>query len=347
MKTSSIFAFLLVAVSMTASATADFSATPGKTKTVAVPEHNGNFAKKWTLKAGANTDAIDSLDLALAGRAYVSYKDTLPEGVIGYVKVTGSSKDLVNAVTVGSDSIGDDDDDNDDLLDVDLDLDNVFDQGELYVRLGNLNANGHLLTEIVLAPGAVQDIKSSHSAQVVIEDGVLATNIKNAELQIEAADSSAVFVSAAETAVNARELALKATGTSRIEYQADTVAIRSETQVEAEGSAVISVLSSTLTTNKLELEAQGTATICVDAAKVSAKRPVFLGRNKISIPNADDKYRSTGTFECEESELPARRPGKVVATGNATGFLRGSDGEDDDDDDNDLDLGDAINNVLN
>ncbi|KAG7376342.1 hypothetical protein PHYBOEH_001598 [Phytophthora boehmeriae] len=334
MKTSSIFAFLLVAVSMTASATADFTATPGKTKAVAVPEHNANFAKKWTLKAGANTGAIDSLELAMEGRVHVSYTNTLPQGVIGYVNVTGSSKDLVNAVTVGSDLNDDNDgDDNDDMFD----LDDVFDgkdNEELYVRLGNGATKGHLLTEIVLASSSVRDVKSSRSAQVVIEDGVLDRNSRAAELEIKATGSSAVFVSAAKTAVNVRKLKLEASSTSRIEYQAGTMAVRSETQMEAQGSAVISVLSSSLTTNELELEAQGTATICVDAAKVSAKRPAFQGRNKISMPNAVDNYGSTGTFACEKSKLPARRPGKVVVTGNAAGngaFLLDDDGELDDD----------------
>ncbi|KAG7387481.1 hypothetical protein PHYBOEH_008234 [Phytophthora boehmeriae] len=195
------------------------------------------------LKAGANTDAIDSLDLAFAGRAYVSYADNLPQDVIGYVNVAGSSVDIVNAVTVGSKSIDNGYDDK------------VFDnyKGKLNVQLGTSNANGHLLTEIVVASGAVRAVRSPLSAQVVVEDGVLVTDSTTTELEIKATGSSAVFVSAAKAAVNVNQLWLDASGPARIEFKAGTVAVQSRTRIAAgRGSSTVSVLSSLLTTHILD-----------------------------------------------------------------------------------------------
>ncbi|KAG7398483.1 hypothetical protein PHYBOEH_010940 [Phytophthora boehmeriae] len=320
MKTSNFFAPLLVAVSMTASVTADFTVTPGRTKAVVFPENNANFAKEWTLEAGRNTDTVDSLHLDLAGRVHVRYTDTLPEDVLGYVNVTGSAKAVVDAVKVGNSLInvidGDDDSDSDDEnVDNKFDLRNIFDRNDnLFIRLGNRKVSGYLLTEVVLAHDTVWDVKSAHSAQVVIEDGVLVTDSKK-KLRIEATDSSAIFVSAAETAVSVRQLILSASGTAKIEYKVGSVAVQSGTYIETQDSATISVLSPSLTTHKLALEAESPDSICISAEEIEAKRRKIDGRNKISMPNSANKHGTTGIFQCQESALPPRQP--LSVTGNA------------------------------
>ncbi|ETL35214.1 hypothetical protein L916_12625, partial [Phytophthora nicotianae] len=160
-------AILLVAASMAAHSTAEFTVTSGTTEATTSSTEHVSFVKQWTLNSATNGDNIDSIDLDLAGRVYVSYVSGLPSGVLGYVNVSGDSQTVVDAVTVSNDDTNDNDDnDNDDTNDTD---------GELNVRIGNSTSttlSGYLLTEIFLASsGIVTDVKSQRSAQVVVEDG--------------------------------------------------------------------------------------------------------------------------------------------------------------------------------
>ncbi|EGZ08689.1 hypothetical protein PHYSODRAFT_339117 [Phytophthora sojae] len=331
MKVSSFHALLLAAACLSAQATADFKVTPGATIKAATSK-NVNFVKQWTLKASATTKTIDSIDLSLAGNAYISYVSNLPTGVIGYVNVSGDSRAVVNAVTVSKDV------DND--LDNDNDLDDLFDSdndkgGELNVWLGNKATSGYLLTEIFLAsPDAVTDVKSQRSASVVIEDGVLVTEGKRAKLQIDATGSSAVYVSAPETAVNVRQLSLETTGSAKIEYSVESINARSEFQLDAQGSSSITVLSSAVKTRQLELDAVKSSKICINAAEVGATWRDIQGKNKISMsPDAAKKHGTTGTFACKESKLPVRQA--ALITGPTSVDI------DDLDDDLDNDLNDS------
>ncbi|KAE8968891.1 hypothetical protein PR002_g27601 [Phytophthora rubi] len=131
MKVSSFHTLLLAAASLSAQATADFKVTPGSTIKAATSKHV-NFVKQWTLTASDTSNTIDSIDLSLAGNAYVSYVSGLPSGVIGYVNVSGDSRAVVNAVTVSKDV-------DYDLNDV-SDLDDLFDLGEnVNSKEGELN----------------------------------------------------------------------------------------------------------------------------------------------------------------------------------------------------------------
>ncbi|KAE8905066.1 hypothetical protein PF005_g28211 [Phytophthora fragariae] len=310
MKVSSFHTLLLAAASLSAQATADFKVTPGSTIKAATSK-NVNFVKQWTLTASATTNTIDSIDLSLAGNAYVSYVSGLPSGVIGYVNVSGDSRAVVNAVTVSKDV------DND--LDNDNDLDDLFD---------NDNDKG----------GELNDVNSKRSAHVVIEDGVLVTQGKRAELQIDASGSSAVYVSAPDTAVSVRQLSLETTGSAKIEYSVESIHARSELQMDAQGSSSISVLSSTVKTSQLELDALNSGKICIDAQEVKAAWRDIQGKNKISMPNAVKKHGTTGTFACVASKLPARKAAQITASPtSATGYVD----NDDLDDDLDNDLNDS------
>ncbi|EGZ15521.1 hypothetical protein PHYSODRAFT_505479 [Phytophthora sojae] len=278
-----IQALLLVAASMTARASAEFTVTSAVTEAATSTSENAAFVKQWTLSAVNSADTIDSIDLDLAGRVYVSYVSGLPSGVLGYVNVSGDSQTVVDAVTVTNDDTNDND--ADDTNDTD---------GELNIRIGNSTStattlSGYLLTEIFLAStGVVTDVKSQRSAQVVVEDGVLASNSTTAELQVETSGSSAVYVSAASTDVSARQLHLEATGTSKLQFIVDSVSV-----------------------TELELETQGTGTICISAQQVTATTYEGKGASRISMPNASNKHDSTGSLTCDESSVPAREPSCV------------------------------------
>ncbi|KAG1712835.1 hypothetical protein DVH05_000570 [Phytophthora capsici] len=299
-----IQALLLVAASMTARATAEFTVTSGTTEATTSSTEHVSFVKQWTLNSAVTGDTIDSIDLELAGRVYVSYVSNLPTGVLGYVNVSGDSQTVVDAVTVSNDDSNDND--NDDANDTD---------GELNVRLGNNTAttlSGYLLTEIFLGSnGAVTDVKSQRSAQVVVEDGVLVTSSTTAELQVEAGGSSAVYVSAASAAVSVRQLQLDAAGTSTVQFNVGSVSTTEEVQIDTQGSAAISLLASSVEAATMELEAQNTGTICIGAQTVTATNYEGQDASRISMPNASSKYTSTGSFACDESSVPAREPSCV------------------------------------
>ncbi|ETK81806.1 hypothetical protein L915_12716, partial [Phytophthora nicotianae] len=297
-------ALLLVAASMAAHSTAEFTVTSGTTEATTSSTEHVSFVKQWTLNSATNGDNIDSIDLDLAGRVYVSYVSGLPSGVLGYVNVSGDSQTVVDAVTVSNDDTNDNDDnDNDDTNDTD---------GELNVRIGNSTSttlSGYLLTEIFLASsGIVTDVKSQRSAQVVVEDGVLVSSSTTAELQVEASGSSAVYVSAATTAVSVRQLQLDAAGTASLQFNVESVAASEEVQIDAQGSAGVALLASSVEAATLELEAQNTGTICISAQTVTATNYEGRDASRISMPNASSKYTSTGTATCDESTVPAREP---------------------------------------
>ncbi|KAL4163063.1 hypothetical protein KRP22_015175 [Phytophthora ramorum] len=290
---------------MTACATAEFTVTSGTAEATTSTTEHVSFVKQWTLNAATTTDTIDSIDLDLAGRVYVSYVSGLPSGVLGYVNVSGDSQAVVNAVAVSNDDANDTDD-NDDANDND---------GELNVRIGNSTSttlSGYLLTEIFLASsGVVTDVTSQRSAQVVVEDGVLVSSSTTAELQVEASGSSAVYVSAASTAVSVRQLQLDAEGSASLQFNVKSVAVTDEAQLDAQGSATISLLGSSLEAAQLQLDAQNTATICISAQQVTATNYEGQDASRISMPNAASKYDSTGSFACDETSAPAREPSCV------------------------------------
>ncbi|OWY98834.1 hypothetical protein PHMEG_00030297, partial [Phytophthora megakarya] len=218
MNVNTCLALLLAAASLTATATADFTISSSRATKTATAK-NAQYVKQWTLKAGAKTNVIDSIDLSLAGNAYVSYMEDLPGDVLGYVNVSGDSRDVVDAVTVSKDVSNELTNGIGNMLDINTN------GGELNVVLANRAASGYLLTEIFLGdPATVHELKSQRSAQVVVEKGVLVTSNNHAEVEIDATGSSAVFVSDKEAAVSVRLLSFEAKGKGSIEYSVGSIA---------------------------------------------------------------------------------------------------------------------------
>uniref|UniRef100_M4C0D1 Auto-transporter adhesin head GIN domain-containing protein n=1 Tax=Hyaloperonospora arabidopsidis (strain Emoy2) TaxID=559515 RepID=M4C0D1_HYAAE len=308
---------LLVASSSLACAASKFTITPGTTQAATSTVDNVKFVKQWTLTAATTTDLINSIDLDLAGRVYVSYRSGLPTGVLGYVNVSGDSQTVVDAVGVAHDDANDNDnDDNDDENEAN-DPD-----GDLNVHI-NSNASasltGYLLTEVILAStGIVMDLQSKRSAVVVVEDGVLMTSSTTAELQVEASGSSAIFVSAADAAVSMRQLQLDASGSASLQFEVASVSVSNEAQVDAQGSGQVVVLVPTVEAAMLEIDTENTGAICFSGQQVTATTYEGKDESRISMPNAADKHGSTGTAPCEKATVPPREPA-CVGTGCASG----------------------------
>lgn len=303
---------LVVAASLTAQANADFTVVSGATVATNSSTKHMNFVKQWTLKSATTGDAITSIDLELAGCVFVSYVSDMPSGILGYVNVSGDTKEIVDAIVVSNDDHNDND--NDDGADSD---------GELNVRLGNAtstNFSGYALTEIFLASsGSVTDVKSRRSGQIVVLEDVLVSSSTTAELQIESSGSSAVYVSAASTAVSVNQLQLEAAGTAVLQFNVKSVTATDEVQVTAEGSANVSLLSESVKAATIDLEARNTGFICLDATSVTTMDYEGQDASRISMPKASSRYTSTGTFACDESTVPPRELGCVGTTcGNST-----------------------------
>uniref|UniRef100_A0AAV1T962 Auto-transporter adhesin head GIN domain-containing protein n=1 Tax=Peronospora matthiolae TaxID=2874970 RepID=A0AAV1T962_9STRA len=306
---------LLVASSSLACAVSKFTITPGTTQAATSTVDNVKFVKQWTVTAATTTDLINSIDLDLAGRVYVSYRSGLPTGVLGYVNVSGDSQAVVEAVGVAHDDANDDNDDDDENEANDPD-------GDLNVYINNnasTSLTGYLLTEVILAStGTVTDLQSKRSAVVVVEDGVLMTSSTTAELQVEASGSSAIFVSAADAAVSMRQLQLDASGSASLQFEVASVSVSNEAQVDAQGSGQVVVLAPTVEAAMLELDTENSGAICFSGQQVTATTYEGKDESRISMPNAADKHGSTGTAPCEKATVPPREPA-CAGTGCASG----------------------------
>ncbi|ETO77151.1 hypothetical protein F444_07616 [Phytophthora nicotianae P1976] len=272
----------LVAASVAACTKATISVSSSSTGKVSPSTDLSKYAKQWTVSGSGNADKIDAIVISLAGNVFVSYTDGLPKGVLGYLNVTGDSQAVVDAVTV------------------------------TYKQFLNVTAaatpTGHVLTELLLSSnGAVTLVDCSRAANVVIEEGVLTTD---ADLLIDVSDSSAVYVSAADTAFSTKDLTLDVSGSASLQLRAKSMSAGSVV-MNVEGSASISVLSPLFESDDLTLDTASGGTICIDAKEVTTGDYWGEGASKISMPKASDKHGSTGTFACEGSSIPVRGPDSV------------------------------------
>ncbi|TDH66425.1 hypothetical protein CCR75_004793 [Bremia lactucae] len=297
-------ATLLFAACTAATVNARFTVTSGTTETNTNSSMNSaDYVRQWTINSAASGDAVNSIDLNLAGRVYVTHMSNMPTGVLGYVRVSGDSEEVVNAVEVSNDDAADQDNDSND------------NDGELSVMISTAassSLSGYLLTEVLLASsGIVSDIKSQRSADVVVLESVLLTDNTNAELQVEASGSSAVYVSAGTAEVSVRQLQLSAKNTARLQFNVQSVTATEDVTADVEDSATLSLLSSSVMATTLEFQAQGTGTVCLSASTVTGTPNDFEGSGQISLPNAEDKHSTTGTGSCEEVTIPSREPACV------------------------------------
>ncbi|TDH72528.1 hypothetical protein CCR75_008657 [Bremia lactucae] len=294
-------AALVFAASICAYVNATFTVASSTTEARISSLNHVSHARQWTINAATARDSLNSIDLDLAGRVYVSYASSLPRGVLGYVHVLGDSKSVVNAVTVSNGDADDDDDDDEN-------------EGDLHVVMSTSAeaTRGYLLTEIVVASsGIVSKLKSTRSAQVVVQDGVLLTSSATEELQIKATGSSAVYVAAPSATVSVRVFQLEAKGTGKLQITVESLTATDKVQLEAESTAKISILSSLVETAFLEVEAEDSSSVCLSASTVKALTYEGEASSRISMPNASTQYSSTGSFACVGMAVPVREPACV------------------------------------
>ncbi|KAF4316867.1 hypothetical protein BBO99_00007310 [Phytophthora kernoviae] len=172
----------------------------------------------------------------------------------------------------------------------------------------NSSATGYLLTEVFLATNSiVKDIEIESTAEVVIEDNVLVFSNTNREVQVKASDSSVVYVSS--SVMSLQDLKLELSDSATLQLTTDSIELREDGQFQVHDSSSITIIASSVTANKLDLDAENSGTICISASEVTASNYDGEGASKISLPNASSKYTSTGSQECNEASAPSRGPG--------------------------------------
>ncbi|KAF4130656.1 hypothetical protein GN958_ATG20110 [Phytophthora infestans] len=296
---------LLVALTSTG-ADSDFSVSSTSTESVDSSTEHVSFVKQWTLTATNSPnnnndddddndsddgdDKIDTIKLQLPGRVFVSYSNSLPSGVLGYVNVSGDFQTVVDTVRVSSN-------DDDEELEVKFD-------GR------STSSTWYLMTEIFLATSnVVDDVEIESTAEVIIEDGVLVASNTNKEVQIKAKDSSVVYVSS--SALSLQDLKLELSNSATLQLSTDSITLREDGQFQAHDKASINVVTPFLTVDDLDLDAENSGTICISATDVKARNFDGQDRSRISLPNASSKYTSTGTGSCEKTSIPSRVPACV------------------------------------
>ncbi|EGZ08693.1 hypothetical protein PHYSODRAFT_524332 [Phytophthora sojae] len=277
--------FLLLSLTVVAllprtGADSDFSVSSTSTTSVDSTTEHASFVKEWTLTASNTHDKIDSDDDSSddGDDKIDSIKLQLP-GRVFVSYVSGLPSGVLGYVNVSGDSQT--------VVDA-VKVSSNDDDEELEVKYSSSSSSatsGYLLTEIYLATSnTVKEVEIESSAQVIIEDGVLVSSNTNRELQIKASDSSVV------------------------------ITIREDGQFQAHDKSSIAVLTSSLTADKLDLDAENSGTICVSAEEVTAGSYDGDEASKISMPNASSKYTSTGSFSCDEKSTPSREPSCVSSS---------------------------------
>ncbi|POM78322.1 Hypothetical protein PHPALM_4159 [Phytophthora palmivora] len=169
--------------------------------------------------------------------------------------------------------------------------------GVLKITTTTVPQEGYLLTEVFLSSGGLVVLESERSAQVVIEDGVLATNSKKSDLIVEASGPSTVFLSDTNAAVMVGDLVVEASNmpASSCMWQASRWLVMFETAGD------------------MILETQRSGTICTSAEQVIVEGDyISESASGISMPNAPNMFGATGTLACNEVDVPVREPVSVT-----------------------------------
>uniref|UniRef100_M4C0D2 Auto-transporter adhesin head GIN domain-containing protein n=1 Tax=Hyaloperonospora arabidopsidis (strain Emoy2) TaxID=559515 RepID=M4C0D2_HYAAE len=307
MRTSGWQLCLIAASTFSAISVADFRVTSHRTKEAVEGPKFANYVKSFTLTSSKPT-RIESLDLSLTGTVYVTYSNDVPADVVGYVNVSGSSKVVVDAITVYNQVDGV-------LPDVN-NLDDVFGntKKQLSVSLGHDIDEGFLLTEIFLsAHSTVSKVSTRRTSNVVIEEDVLISDSTSHALTISATGLSTVYVSSPETEVKVRELELEATGGGKIQFDAKYIYLWQKLELEASGDASIKVLCPAVVAGQLDIDAESSdSEICMSSKHVQSALLSITGEEYISLPNSKHKHGTYGSSACKRSSLPPREPAQFI-----------------------------------
>ncbi|TDH66285.1 hypothetical protein CCR75_001742 [Bremia lactucae] len=307
MQTRNFLVIALAAASQTAYGKAHIETISGP-----IEQHdNSQFAKQWTLQSDDYKNTLDSIRLSFDGKALIHRVNYLPEGVLGFVNVTGHSFAAVDAVSISHEDayydVADrfDDFDSEDVSDSDFDFDSDdnFVGRYLDISVPSDRSSGRVRIVITLAPyRSVRRIKTERKANVVIENNVLINSGAKATLAIKSVDYSSVLVESPRAYVTLQVLSLKASNSASITYKAGYLVNVGLLKVSSIQHAAIAFVCDSIKVQRMQLKALVGGRMCFSAHQIKARKHDVDGKKMISMSNANKKYGTKGDDSCRAND---------------------------------------------
>jgi hypothetical protein len=354
MKLVSLVALAVVALTGFASTSTDAWAITSTTATQpdeVVGKHQ-EFVKVWTVKGSSPVDAIQ---LAAAGSVFIDYDGSLntpptttkapitetPTTTASGVPHPGSSAGSLTGAVVSLTAV-----ENDDhpvmaqillrgnctrLLD---EIDVVEHAGAIKIGFKNTDFRGfgYLLTEVVVTEkAALAKISSSGSSSAYIGENVVVSN-SNKSAAISITGSADVFVADNATAFALDSLALKMTGTGKIQLEVASLSVSGTLSSKISGDGTIAVVAQSINVqDTIETKLSGQGSVYIQAGHVTANHidTKISGQGKITLSTSGTCVSqdisisgqgnvAAGSILCEDTTLKLTGPGWVLVQTSGT-----------------------------
>eukprot|EP00644_Phytophthora_capsici_P014320 jgi/Phyca11/503308/fgenesh2_kg.PHYCAscaffold_3_\ len=172
----------------------------------------------------------------------------------------------------------------------------------LHYKNEQVHVEGLVITEIRLSkPYALRSISSTNALNVVLNDNVVVSEDKEAELHFSSHGSGQLFIGSASGSFNVRSLGLIVSGNGGVQFQSSSLKITNELVVSLVGSGHVAVLAKdSLIANKVESAVAGTG-------KVVFQTPGFQAATIATeiVGNGDVTYQTSGICGDEKIRLAA------------------------------------------
>ncbi|KAF1318990.1 hypothetical protein FI667_g13480, partial [Globisporangium splendens] len=213
---------------------------------------DATLEKTWTI---TSSSGLRNLLVQVPGTVFVDYDATLKSAsdVVAKVVMTGDSGDLLQLFQVNPWS------------------QHEGDGIEFRIRDDvNTQARGRVLAQIFVSDKhALQMIKSSSSADVVVGDSVVINGNADAKIEIESSGSGDVFIVSTET-MTLGTLSVITSGSGDIQVQAPAVKASKSIVINSSGSGDAAILADEINSDTVNTKVSGSADVFFQANRVSA-----------------------------------------------------------------------------
>uniref|UniRef100_K3X9H8 Putative auto-transporter adhesin head GIN domain-containing protein n=1 Tax=Globisporangium ultimum (strain ATCC 200006 / CBS 805.95 / DAOM BR144) TaxID=431595 RepID=K3X9H8_GLOUD len=208
--------------------------------------------KTWTI---TSLSGLRNLLVQVPGAVFVDYDASLKSAsdVVAKVVMTGDSADLLQLFQV-----------------------NPWSQHEgdgiefRFHNDANIRARGHVLAQIFVSDKhALQLVKSSSSADVVVGDSIVVNDNVDAKLEVESSGSGGIFITSTE-AMTIRALTVTTSGSGDIQVQVPSVKASKAIEINSSGSGEVAILADEISSATVSTKVTGSAEVFLQANRVSA-----------------------------------------------------------------------------
>ncbi|KAF1316260.1 hypothetical protein FI667_g14250, partial [Globisporangium splendens] len=228
--------------------------------------------KTWTI---ASSSGLRNLLVQVPGTVFVDYDATLKStsDVVAKVVMTGDSADLLQLFQVNPWS------------------QHKGDGIEFRIRDDvNTQARGHVLAQIFVSDKhALQMIKSSSSADIVVGDSVVINDNADAEIEIESSGSGDVFIASTEM-MTLGTLSVTTSGSGDIQVQTPAVKASKAIVINSSGSGDAAILANEISSDAVNTKVSGSADVFFQANRVSATAidTIVVGSGSVTLSRQGD-----------------------------------------------------------